>query len=395
MNQRSSTHSFAIFPTLPLNVYFRSASKWKPFPLDQGNCRIYSLARHAIWNALRSHGFGADDVILVPAYHHGSEIEAIIQAGLNLRYYELTDMLEPDAAILQSLFDSRVRALYLIHYLGFPQNAAYWRQWCDERGIMLIEDAAQAFLATRDNRPVGSFGHMAFFCLYKMFGIPDGSVVVSDHPPAGPLLKAQSGYWRVFKRHVNFIAARNRGLGFFHLSLKPLVIKGIRKWNVAMGNSEFALGDPNSPPTLMTKRLLPKVLDKEAAARRRENYNFLLRHLGNWVPGPFATLPEGACPFAFPMKLSNPRPFLKEIRSKGVLGILFWLNPHPSLPVNDFPKSMAYREKVLALPVHQDLTRSNLQQIVDVVLQALKKHQSMESHTNELFAHKKQDAFDS
>jgi dTDP-4-amino-4,6-dideoxygalactose transaminase len=66
-------------------------------------------------------------VVLVPAYHHGSEIEALLQAGLRIRYYEVDRALEPDAAALESLLGPDVRALYLIHYLGFPQDAPRWR----------------------------------------------------------------------------------------------------------------------------------------------------------------------------------------------------------------------------------------------------------------------------
>ncbi len=369
MSKHHSTHSLAIWPTLPLDVHFRTPSQWRPFPLDREDCRIYSLARHAIWNACRAVGLGEDDIILVPAYHHGSEIEALLQAGLQILYYEVTDDLEPDPVQLQSILNSHVRALYLIHYLGFPQRAAFWRQWCDDHHLLLIEDAAQAFLATIDQQPLGSFGHMGVFCLYKTYGLPDGGAVISFQPPPPPATKTKNGLWKVFKRHVNFIAARNNLIGLMHLKLKPRVTQWNRKWNVIRGklHKEFELGDPERPPSAMTTRLLPLLVNEKTAARRRENYRFLLRHLGDLVPAPFASLPEGACPFAFPIKVAETRTFLNQIRSKGIMGLLFWLNPHPSLPVEDFQKSRALRERVVALPVHQELTLFDLQQIVDVV----------------------------
>src|SRR5687768_11009173 len=181
----------AIWPTLPLNVYFRNVSKWLPYPLGHEECRVFSRARHAIWSACRTLGLGNNDVVLVPAYHHGCEIEALLQAGVNIRYYELTDLLEPDPVNLQQLLTPDVKVLYLIHYLGFPQDALRWRQWCDERGLLLFEDAAQAFLAEIDNMPVGSFGHAGVFCLYKTYGIPDGGAVISFKPPVLPASAVQ------------------------------------------------------------------------------------------------------------------------------------------------------------------------------------------------------------
>jgi perosamine synthetase len=358
----------AIWPTLPPHIHFRPPATWTPFPLDQAGCRIYSRARHAIWQACRALGLGEGDVVLVPAYHHGSEIEALLQAGLRLRYYEPSTGLEPVAGELESLLGPEVRALYLIHYLGFPQDAAYWRQWCDERGLWLMEDAAQAFLATRDGLPVGSLGHMGVFCLYKTYGIPDGGAVISVVPPPPPTGAANAGMWGVFKRHFNWVAQRRGAIGFLHLHVSPLL--SWWKKRRFQPHQEFALQDPNTPPAAMTTRLIPRLVDAGTAERRRENYRFLLRHLGGMVPPPFQVLPEGACPFAFPVEVDDARAFLQRLRSQGVVGLLFWFNPHPSLPVAAFPRSRALRERVLALPVHQELTSSGLRQIVDAVLQA-------------------------
>ncbi|WP_299701320.1 DegT/DnrJ/EryC1/StrS family aminotransferase [uncultured Pontibacter sp.] len=372
MRKIHPTRSLLIWPSLPIDIYFRSNSDWKPFPLDQDNCRLYSLARHAICNSCHALGLKSGDIILVPAYHHGSEVEALIEAGLQIRYYEVKENLEPDPEELQSLMSSGVRALYIIHYLGFPQDAAYWRQWCDDREIMLVEDAAQAFLATHNGKPVGSFGHMGLFCLYKTYGLPDGGAVIANVPLAPPSGQPKSGVWRAFKRHINWIASRRSELGIIHIMLKPIQTKLNRSWNRLNKRThiEFEVGDASSPPSSMTRYLLPKILDEQTAHRRRENYRFLLRHLGDMVPPPFAFLPEGASPFAFPLEVVEPREFLARLRLRGVNGLLFWINPHPSLPVADFPRSKSLREGVLALPVHQELTLENLLQIVDAVKEA-------------------------
>lgn len=372
MAKFSTSHSLLIWPTLPPSVYFSDKSDWLPFPLNQPNCRVFSLARHAIVKAFQELNFRSDDVVLVPAYHHGSEIEALLEAGVQISYYEVNENLEPDPLELQNLMTSKVRALYIIHYLGFPQNVAFWRQWCDEHGIILIEDAAQAFLATFEGRPVGSFGHMGIFCLYKTYGLPDGGVVISDHPPLATTKASQSGIWRAFKRHINWIATRRKEIGMIHLLFKPVQTRLIRIINVLHKrfHAEFEVGDPSTPPSKMTMKLLPRLLSEKTAERRRENYTFLLSHLGDMVPNAFKSLPEGASPFAFPIEINQPREFLNRLRRRGVMGLLFWINPHPSLPVDDFPTSKKLREGVLALPVHQELTPTNLQQIVEAVLEA-------------------------
>jgi hypothetical protein len=68
-----------------------------------------------------------------------------------------------------------------------------------------------------------------------------------------------------------------------------------------------------------------------------------------------------------PVEVADAPVFLERIRRHGIVGLLFWINPHPSLPVADFPRSRALRERMLALPVHQELTRSELRQIAAAV----------------------------
>ena len=357
-----SLRRLAIWPTLPPNAYFRPPSDWVPFPLNQENCRIYSKARHAIWNACKAIGLKENDEILVPAYHHGSEIESLIQAGLKIRYYELNENLEPDPEELENLITDKVRAFYIIHYLGFPQNVTFWKSWCKEKNLLLIEDAAQAFLAQHEGKPLGSFGDMGIFCIYKTYGIPDGGAVICNTPPTSSQNRASSGLWRAFKRNFNWVATHRSEVGAIHLLFSP-ALKWIKK-QMDRPNAEFDMNDPNTPPSKMSLQLIPKLLSEQTAEIRRKNYSYLLEHLSEIVPKPFRKLPPGACPFAFPVEVSQPEIFLNHLRKRGIMGLLFWIHPHPSLPVEDFPRSKKLREEVIALPVHQELNRSELEQIV-------------------------------
>jgi len=309
-----------------------------------------------------------NDIVLVPAFHHGSEIEALLQAGVQIKYYEITENLEPDEPKLEALLTDNVRALHLIHYWGKPQDAAKWRTWCDQRGLLLIEDGAQAFLSTSGGQPVGSFGHMAMFCLYKTYGLPDGGILISNVPPATLNANARTGLWRTVRRHFNWLAERSQVVGMIQLQLSP----AIRRWRKKIYHiDEHDLQDPNTPPSMLTLRLLPKLLNERTAAKRRENFLFLYRHFSKIVPSAFKSLPEGASPFVFPIEVSNPRAFLEKLKHYGVIGHLFWPVTHPSLPLDQFPVSKSIRERVITLPVHQELTKTHLVQIVDAVNKCL------------------------
>jgi dTDP-4-amino-4,6-dideoxygalactose transaminase len=347
-----------VMPPLSLGVYTRPHADRIPFPLGEPGCVLFERARHGLWHGLRALGFARDDEVLVPAYHHGSEIEALVRAGLTCRFYEATETLAPDERELEALLAPRTRALHLIHYLGFAQNAPRWRGWCEERGLFLIEDAAQAWLGLLDGRSLGSFGDIAIFCLYKTFGVPDGGALLCSSPVAPADGPSRAGIGRLALRHAAWCLERS-----------PVLAELASRFERSPPYSpeeDFALGDPDTPPSAATLRLLRRI-DPGAAARRRHNYQVLLDELGDLVPAPFATLPDGASPFAFPVAVDDKQTLIARLASHGVRGLDFWSVPHPALPAARFPGAAALRARVVGLPVHQELRPADLARIARAV----------------------------
>jgi dTDP-4-amino-4,6-dideoxygalactose transaminase len=99
-----------VWPPLPLGLYTRRPSKRLPFPLEEPDCPIFSLARHGLFMGIKALGLEPGDEILVPAYHHGAEeIEALVRAGIVCRFYDVGQRLEPDEIALEALLDKRPR----------------------------------------------------------------------------------------------------------------------------------------------------------------------------------------------------------------------------------------------------------------------------------------------
>lgn len=352
-----------VWPPLSFAPYVRRPQRKLPFPLEEPGCRIFSRARQGLFMGLKALGLAPGDEILAPAYHHGSEIEALVQAGLVCRFYDIGQGLEPDEEQLEAPSGSRVRALYLTHYLGLPQDAARWRSWCDERGMLLIEDAAQAWLSSRDGTPVGSYGNLSIFCLYKTFGLPDGAAVLSTSPPKPPGSKPQIGAGHVALRHGSYLAQRWGWLAEFRRRLGDT-----KRYE---SEEDFALGDPSRAPYAATDFLLAREKFAEARAARAANYAFLLERLGRFVPEPFAHLPEGASPFAFPVQSNRKEALLDRLAKSGIVALNFWSVPHRSLSATSFPRAAELRNSVVALPVHQELGAAELERIVATALDGL------------------------
>jgi len=318
---------------------------------------------------IKALGFDPGDEILVPAYHHGSEIEALVQAGIRCRFYDAGQgrLLEPGKEDLEALLDDRVRALYLTHYLGLPQDTARWRAWCDEHDLLLIEDAAQAWLSSRDGTPVGTYGDLSIFCLYKTIGVPDGAAVVSDSPLEPPCSKRSIGMGRVALRHAAYLAQR---WGWFADLRRRF--KGADEYDPDL-EQEFGLGDPRRPPYATTEFLLARAAYPAVQAMRATNYAFLLERLERFVPKQFAHIPEGAAPFAFPLQTNRKEQLFTRLARRGIFASNFWSIPHPCLPTAGFPRAATLRNSILALPVHQELSGRELERVVDTVLSELQR----------------------
>src|SRR5215207_3147207 len=93
--QPTSTPLSSVWPPLTPAVYLRRRTGSLPFPLDAPGCRLVARARHGIWLGVRALGLGQGDEVLAPAWHHGSEIEALMRAGLRCRFYDATPSLAP------------------------------------------------------------------------------------------------------------------------------------------------------------------------------------------------------------------------------------------------------------------------------------------------------------
>ena len=353
----------SVLPPLPLTVYGRRPSTALPFPLRDENCRLFSRARHGLWHGVGLLGLNEGDEILVPAYHHGSEVEALARAGLRCVFYDIGEGLEPNDGELESLLGPRTRALYIIHYLGLPQDAGRWRAWCDARGLLLLEDAAQAWLASLDGHPLGSFGDLAIFCLYKTYGLPDGAALLSSAPPDPPGSRRKSGLSRAARRHARWVVAKSG-----RAASLAAAIPDRRRY---VPEDDFALGDPSSPPSAATLFLLPRLVGDDAAGRRRENYRLLGEALPEFVPREVADLSGGASPHAFPIETDRREDLLAELKRSGIRAFAFWSYHHPSLPSGDFPGAARWRARIVVLPVHHELGRGEIQRIAATARAAL------------------------
>jgi CelD/BcsL family acetyltransferase involved in cellulose biosynthesis len=274
------------------------------FPLGEAGCRLFRDTGQALVNGVQALGLGPGDEVLFPALHHGRMLETLARAGLAPRPYDLGPELEPDPDELEGLLGPRVRGLYLVHHLGFPQDAPGWLAWCRSRGLLLVEDATQAWLGTVGDRPLGSVADLGVFSPRGAVGWPGGALAVAQPPDGWPTGAAE----------------------------------------------------PDRRQALALRRLL----GGDPQASRRANYRILLAELGEQVPETFARLPAGAVPFAFPVA-SEDLPALRRRLQRDDIGAV---DLRAGRPPERFPNAARLARRTIGLPVHQGLAAQDLERIV-------------------------------
>jgi selenocysteine lyase/cysteine desulfurase len=347
------------------DVLLRASSAVLPFPFGDPRCRLSLGAREGLLSGLEALGYGRGDEVLVSAYHHGSEVEALVRAGVTPRFFDVTDTLEPDEDRLEAALAPATRALVITHYHGFAQDGPRWRRWCDERGIDLIEDVGQSWLAGHAGRPLGAWGDLSVFSPWKTYGLADLGLTLAHLPLPDLAASRRPEPAMVLKSQANWLAQR----------WPPLAQL---RWRAAARRSaafdparEFGVDSPRTPPSGTSLALLRRLVAIDAAAARRANHRRLLQALQPWTSPPFDRVPEESCPFFFPLPTRHREALMARLANAGIRALNVWAVPHPALPVAEHPRAAARRRGVVGLPVHQELRPGDVDLIAEATLEAL------------------------
>jgi dTDP-4-amino-4,6-dideoxygalactose transaminase len=85
-----------------------------------------------------------------------------------------------DAKAIETAITRRTKAVCIVHYAGEPCDIGAISRLCHDRGIPLLEDAAQAIGSTYEGAPLGSFGVLSAFSFHetKNVGCGEGGLLV-------------------------------------------------------------------------------------------------------------------------------------------------------------------------------------------------------------------------
>lgn len=190
----------------------------------------------ALYIALRGLDVKPGDEVLVPAHSWISTSAAVTQAGATPVFcdtHPLTFTIDPRQ--IEARVTPRTVGIIPVHLYGQPADMTAVMALAERHGLWVLEDCAQAHLATWQGRQAGSFGRVATYSFYpgKNLGAMGdaGAVVTQDPALAERMAKlARHGGLRKGDHHIEGFNSRMDGLQAAVLSVK---LRHLPAWTAA------------------------------------------------------------------------------------------------------------------------------------------------------------------
>jgi dTDP-4-amino-4,6-dideoxygalactose transaminase len=317
----------------------------------------------ALHLALLAAGCGPGDEVILPSLNFVAAANAIGHTGAAPVFCDIVgpDDLNLDPADLEAAVTPATKAVLVLHYGGFPCDIAAVRAFADERGLIVIEDAAHAPGASWHGEPCGSLGRVGCFSFFSNKNLPvgeGGMIVTDDDDLAGSL--------RLLRSHgmTTLTWERHRG----HAASYDVVERG---FNYRLDEMRAAIG-------LYQLRRLP-----EENARRHaltERYRERL-HGVSVVSIPFGVRDEDTVSAHHLAVALLPAGRRDEVRAALADQRIQTSVHYP--PIHSFsyyqelgsrrrlPRTEEVAERVLTLPLYGHMTDEQADLVIDALLEAV------------------------
>ncbi len=312
----------------------------------------------ALWLALAAAEIGSGDAVVTSPFSFFSTVSSILRVGahpvladIDPKTYNL-DPAKVAATAKSQAEKARLRAILPVHLYG---QCADWDQFTklqQEFGVLLIEDAAQAFGAKWNGRPAGSLGDLAAFSFYPTKNL-------SAYGDAGLLTTGNDR----FADRARILRAHGMRKRYFHEEIG---------WNSRLDTIQAAV--------LLVKIRYVESWN-EARQQRAKLYDGLFTQQGLAESGPYPERgvvlpyvdPRGTHVFhQYVIRVPRRDALRKFLTELGIGSEVYYPVPlHLQKPFANlgysegaFPESERAAKEVLALPMFPELTEEEQQRVV-------------------------------
>ena len=308
----------------------------------------------ALVAALRVLGVGPGDEVVTSAFTFVATLNAILECGACARFADIDPgSYNVDPQSLADACTDRTRVVMPVHLYGQAADMASVATVAERHGVAIVEDAAQAHGAAIDGRRVGGYG-VATFSLYatKNLTTGEGGLVTTDDDDVAHGLRM----------------LRNHGMR--------------ARYEYESVGTNYRLTDVQAAIALPQLARLDTTIEQRQANAARLTEG--LAGIAGLVP-PAVTPGNRHVFHQYTVRVTDAAALDRdqlaaELASRGVQSGIYYprvvfdydcYREHPNVVASDVPHARATARQVLSLPVHANLSDSDLDRIVDAVRGAL------------------------
>jgi dTDP-4-amino-4,6-dideoxygalactose transaminase len=181
---------------------------------------LCSSGRTAILYSLLALGIKPGHEVVIPDYSCQILPVAVFCTGAKPKFCDTKiNTIAPSLANLSKVLNRKTKAVILIHPFGIPIDPTPFLEITQEKGVALVEDAAQALGATIRGKKAGSFGDVGIFTFNKFLDVNSGGASVTDSQEIAEKLKlirqaleTKSYFTSICYRTLKFLGSESKKL---------------------------------------------------------------------------------------------------------------------------------------------------------------------------------------
>ena len=309
----------------------------------------------ALHSALLAVGVQPGDEVVVPSFTFSATAEAVVLAGGRPSFADIdadTYAITPES--IEAALTSKTKAILPVHMYGLCADMDPVMELARNRGLIVIEDAAQAHGAEYKGRRAGSIGDATCFSFYagKNMTTGEGGMVTTNDDDLAEQMRMirthgeERPYWVSRQGHNYHMPEIAGALGIVQLKKLPGFLEERRK------NAEYL----TEKLSVLGKLVMPK----EPAGRKHAWYLFSPRLRG--------------------ANAGKRNKLVEKLRSRNIGAAVYYESPVHKLPYyrdlqstrrSALPETERACRQVFSLPVHPQLRQTELQFITDSVKRAV------------------------
>ena len=188
----------------------------------------------ALHIAMIALGIGPGDEVILPANTFIATAWGISYVGAKPVFVDCDPQTwEIDPLKIEAAITSKTKAVVGVHLYGQPFDIDAVKKICNQNGLLMLEDAAQAQGAKYKGKMVGSFGEMACYSFYpakNLGACGEGGAITTNSEKYAARLRTLRNHGSTQRYHHDELGFNYRMGGFEGASLR-VKLKYLDQWN--------------------------------------------------------------------------------------------------------------------------------------------------------------------